>query len=109
MRVMMKEADVLRQVLDYLAARHVFAFRLGTGRFFGQYKGRNWAFKAHSMGAGAADIMAQLPSGQLCWIEVKGPNRVQRPAQRLFQEWVELQWKHRYLIIHSIDDLVGIV
>lgn len=102
-----REKDILRQVLDYLAVKHIFAFRLGTGAFFGDYHGRSWAFKAHSLGPGAADILA-LPATGVLWIEVKAPYGRQRPAQKLFEQYVT-GWGHRYVLARSVDDLAGVL
>jgi hypothetical protein len=104
----MKETHIVHQILDYLAAKHIFAFQIGTGMFFGQYKGKSWAFKAHSLGPGAADILCQRTDLVLLWIECKVPGRAQGRAQRQFEDWVT-SLGHRYVIARSIDDLAGIV
>jgi hypothetical protein len=103
----LRESDVLHQVLDYLAVRHVFAFRLSTGAFFGDHKGKGWAFRSHSLGPGAADILAFGPSGPI-WIECKAPRGRQRPSQKVFETLVK-DWGHVYLVVRSIDDLAGVI
>jgi hypothetical protein len=100
----MKESAVLKQVMDYLQARRVFAFRLGTGAFFFEHR----AFRAHSLGPGAADILA-LPQGKPpVWIEVKATGGRQRAEQCIF-EAVVLTEGHKYVLAYSIDDLEGIL
>lgn len=99
----LRERDVVRQALDYLAAGHKFAIRLNTGSFYDA--GR--VFHAHNLGRGVADILV-VPPGAV-WVECKGPNGRQRPDQKLFQEWVETRWGHKYVLTRSIDDLVGLV
>lgn len=49
-----KESDIQRCIMDGLAAKRIFAFRLNTGgtKIAGGY------FRAHTLGKGAADILA---------------------------------------------------
>lgn len=98
----MKERDILRQVLDWLAAEHKFAIRLNTGSFYDA--GR--AFHAHNLGAGVADVLI-VPPGAV-WCEAKGPNGRQRPEQKQFEQWV-IGYGHKYILTRSVDDLAGIV
>lgn len=97
----LRERDILKQILDYLAAQRIFAFRLSTGYFFDG--GR--AFRSHSLGAGTADILAFR--GVPIWIECKAPNGRLRPAQKNFQRFVT-DWGHKYVVAYSIDDLKAI-
>ena len=99
----MKEAAILRQIADYLSAQRIFFFRLNTGSLFGGSE-RRWAFRAHSLGAGAADILA-LPAGlPPLWIEVKNQRGRQSQAQKEFERTVREQG-HKYVVARSIDDL----
>lgn len=97
----MRERDILKQVLDYLAAEHKFAIRLNTGSFYDGHR----AFRAHNLGPGVADILI-VPPGST-WVECKGPNGRQRREQKLFEQWV-LQFGHKYILTRSIDDLVNV-
>jgi hypothetical protein len=54
----MTESQIVRQILDYLAAERIFAFRLNTSAFSGEHKGKRWFTRSHSLGAGAADILS---------------------------------------------------
>ena len=103
-----KEGDIVHQLLDYLWAKGIFAFQLGTGRFFGEHKGKVWAFKAHSLGRGASDILALPYPRPPHWIEAKRPGSTQSPAQKQFEIWVE-EYGFVYLLASSIDDLKGIL
>lgn len=94
----MKESLIVRQVLDYLAAKRIFAFQLGTGRFY--FQGR--AFKSHSLGAGASDILA--PAEGSIWIEVKTEHGRQSAVQRSFERMVRDRGD-RYVLARGVDDL----
>ena len=100
----MRERDVIHQILDYLAVKHVFAFQLSTGTFYDS--GRR--FRSHSLGPGAADICCLFLDRPPVWIETKSPRGRQRDSQRIFQKWVE-SVGHIYVLARSIDDLAGIV
>lgn len=112
----MKEADVQRVILDWLAARRIYALRLNTGA--GWRKGR--PIKAHSGGAGVADILAfvrvtvgmSLGVGEISvplWIEVKSDHRgVQSPEQINFEAKVRGEG-HEYIVARRLDDVVGAV
>ena len=114
----MKEQDIQKCILDYLAAEHIFAFRLNTGGA----KVHGGFLRSHSLGAGAADILA-MPricesghrnclelSGKFhgeitpTWIEVKNTKGRQSAEQKSFQEYVE-GLGHRYILARSVDDV----
>lgn len=42
---MKREKDILKLVLDYLAARHIEHYRMQSGKVIGSYMGRNWAVR----------------------------------------------------------------
>lgn len=119
MRLTPTEAETQKAILQLLAAYGVYAFRLNTaairtdGRFF----------RAHSLGAGAADIFA-LPiihtaywKGSPCgheltigqpqplWIEVKSPTGKQSQEQASFQREVESRGCY-YLLARSVEDVM---
>src|SRR5215468_1130932 len=97
----MKEAEVLKQIRDYLAAKRIFNFRLSTGSFFFEDR----AFRAHLLGQGAADIVCPPPG--TVWIEVKNEKGQQTFRQKAFEELVK-GYGHKYVLARSIDDLQGI-
>jgi hypothetical protein len=104
----MPERDLLKAVLDYLAAEHVLAFRMAVGattvgnRFF------RWGTP------GMADVIAfpvwhdcgKAKMGSVLWLETKTAKGKQSPLQRSFQLQVE-EYGHRYAIIRSLDDLIS--
>lgn len=98
----MKESDIQRTILDGLAACKIFAFRLNTGgtKIAGGY------FRAHTLGKGAADILAfplQLASGVL-WIEVKTAKGILSPEQLSFHKRVR-EYGHDYLVARDWNDV----
>lgn len=100
------EGALLRLVLDYLAARHIFSLRMQTGVL------RNPAGRPVTFGVpGQADILAFIrrrgafrDSIDPVWIELKAPKGKQSDIQKSFQAKVEAEG-HRYLLIRSLDDL----
>lgn len=118
MRVAPTEAETQKAILDLLTAKRIFAFRMNTAAF----KAYKRFFRAHSLGAGAADIFAlptvlttfwkDSPCGHELivaephpvWIEVKSPTGKQTPQQKNFQQYVEEKGFH-YLLARSVDDV----
>lgn len=118
-----KESDIQRTILDGLAAKRVFAFRLNTAAM----KVGKRFFRAHSLGAGAADILALpradklktcffneltgeyefagAPSGIL-WIECKTAKGTLSPEQESFRDSVKNRG-HNYLVARSWEDVAG--
>jgi len=107
------ESQIVRQILDYLAAEHVFAFRLNTSAFSGEYKGKRWFTRSHSLGSGVSDILALPEIYDICadtdmilptWIECKTENGKQSEHQKCFQIYVE-SLGHKYILARSVDDI----
>lgn len=111
----MSESDIQKAILDYLAARHVLAFRMQTGQ--AKMGDRYVRFGTPGM----ADILAfpHIPivlfKGENryetiidrllpLWIEVKADKGKQSPLQKSFQEQVEDEG-HRYIVARSIEDV----
>lgn len=104
------ENGVKKAVLDLLAAEGIFAFRLNTGAMVIEGKSRRF-FQAHSLGRGAADILAfpKVHNGSVhahpLWIEVKRPGGVQSEYQRSFARQVA-DAGHSYMLAESSDDVI---
>jgi hypothetical protein len=110
------ESDIQKAILDYLAARHVLAFRMQTGqakmgdryvRFGTQGMADILAFKHRKTGFLASpaiegdytkDVIVPL------WIEMKTDKGKQSPFQKSFQEQVEDEG-HMYIVARSIEDV----
>jgi hypothetical protein len=115
----MKESHIQKAILEYLAARHIFALRMQTGASISEYGGKKRMIRYGV--AGCADILAfprfGLLSGNLrndglsggipepVWLEVKSDTGKQSELQRSFQEQVEREG-HRYFVVRSIDDVI---
>jgi hypothetical protein len=101
---MTPEGQILKAVLDYLAARHILAFRMNTGSLKDS-RGIPVRFGTPGM----ADVLA-FPQvngyPDICWIECKAAKGKQSPLQRSFQEQVEKEG-HRYVVARSIEDLAA--
>lgn len=118
-----READVLKAVTDYLAAKRIWFERRNTGAFKGEHNGRR-RFVRFSR-PGTADVMALIgycskcgfrapcpnPGDQILhaiyWLECKAPTGRQSEAQKEFEREVTEQGM-KYAIIRSIEDLKGI-
>jgi hypothetical protein len=114
-----KESDIQRQILDYLAAKRIMAFRMNTGMMRGEHKGKAWAVRFGT--PGMADVLAfpklvgffqhSANSGLYneCtipyWIEVKAPKGKQSELQKSFQAQVEAEG-HKYVLARSIDEVM---
>ena len=105
MRLTSTEAEIQKGIMDYLAARRVFAIRINTGTF---QNGKRF-IQAHSAGAGLADILA-FPRIGFCtmpvplWIEVKSASGRQSVEQKYFQQKVRSE-AHLYVLARSIEDV----
>jgi hypothetical protein len=111
----MKESQIQKAILDYLAARHVMSFRMQVGAFSSEYKGKKRFMRVGT--PGMADILA-FPRKLICdngndkwdmtpfplWLEVKSDTGKQSELQKSFQAQVEAEG-HGYAIVRSIDDV----
>ncbi len=100
------ERMVLHSIMDYLAAKRIYAVRMNSGSMVGETNGKRWRIGLHE--AGTADILA-LPIAEQglfwpTWIEVKRPGGKQSDLQRLFADKVTAEGM-RYILAYSIDDL----
>ncbi len=104
----------MRAILDYLAAKRIFAVRMNSGTQVRVDGGKRRAI--HMNAPGTADVLA-FPSkqrgvddkGNWCdfleitptWIEVKSAKGKQSELQKSFQAKVESEG-HRYILVRSI-------
>lgn len=107
------EREILRAVMDWLAAKRIFAVRMNSGTQIGSHAGKKWAI--HMNAPGTADLLAfvttnhvhgpeRLPMQRVYWLECKTATGKQSPLQKSFQAQVEAEG-HRYRIVRSIEDL----
>jgi hypothetical protein len=105
----LSEAMIQASILEYLAARHIFAMRLNSGTMMSTYKEKS--YRTALCAPGTADILA-FPKERWegvwhvrpLWIECKSATGKQTPVQKLFQHQVEDEG-HKYIIARSIDDV----
>jgi hypothetical protein len=118
------ETAILRSIMDYLAARHVLAFRMQSGATVSTYKGKSRMVRYGV--PGMADILTfpMLKIRYQCdifggkyheeafhgptWIEVKTATGKQSELQKSFQTQVERE-HHRYGICRSIEDVEALL
>jgi hypothetical protein len=108
----MKESAIQKQILDYLSAKGILAFRMQTGATLSSYKGKSRMVRYGV--PGMADVLACPfdPCGDgvdrpcFLWIEVKAEGGRQTELQESFQYQVESHG-HYYMVARSIDDLEG--
>jgi hypothetical protein len=108
----LSEAMIQRQILDYLAALHIFAMRMNSGTQVIKDRAHRRVIRMHE--PGTADILA-FPHDEdrayewnrypvVLWIEVKSATGKQTPVQKSFQRQVEAEG-HQYAICRSISDV----
>ena len=108
------EGSLLKLILDYLAAKHVFAMRMNTGavkmddkrfmRFGTPGCADMIAFSPAKYISQRADGRSQSILQRVIWIEVKSPKGKQSDLQKSFQAKVESEG-HMYILARSLEDV----
>jgi hypothetical protein len=94
-----KESDIQRQILDYLALKRIFHYRNNSGAFVDSNK------HFYRFGAlGSPDIICVI-AGQYVGIEVKAPKGRQSDHQKEFQKNLE-EAGGKYVLAYSLDDVM---
>jgi hypothetical protein len=101
----MKESDVQRAILDYLALRRIFHYRNNSGAFAIPASATHQRRFFRAGVVGAPDIVCVI-DGQYVGIEVKAPKGRQSEHQKEFQRQLESAGG-RYILAHSMDDVVA--
>ena len=104
------EGQILTAILQYLAAKHIFAMRMNTGAVASEYKGKKRFVRFGT--PGCADILAfkTVHIGIVniytvpVWIEAKTAKGKQSELQKSFQWKVESEG-HLYIIARGIEDV----
>jgi Holliday junction resolvase len=95
----MRESDIQRQILDYLALKGIFAYRNNSGAFDNGHGG------FYRFGAvGSPDIICVI-DGQYVGIEVKAARGRQSEHQKEFQKKLEAAGG-KYILAYSLDDFL---
>ena len=97
----MRESDIQREILDFLAAMRIPALRVNSGRI---WAGRNRCLKFGD--EGFPDLLAWPGRGITLAIEVKRPAEALTPAQ--------IDWAHKlrdkgiqYLVARSVEEVAA--
>ena len=99
------EGALQRLVLDWLAAKHIFAIRMNVGAILMQ-ESPGTRFLRFGV-PGMADILAfpQVNGApDIVWLELKAPKGKQSELQKSFQAKVESEG-HKYLLIRDLSEL----
>ena len=99
----MKESEIQRQILDYLALKRIFHYRNNSGAMVSEYKGKKRFMRFGA--TGSPDIVCVI-KGQYVGLEVKTPKGKQSEHQKAFQKKLEAAGG-RYLLVRSFDDVVA--
>ena len=95
----LKESDLQKQILDYLAWKRIFHYRNNSGAFVDSQK------HFYRLGAlGSPDIICVI-GGQYVGIEVKAPNGKPSDHQKEFQKQLEAAGG-RYVLAYSLEDVM---
>jgi VRR-NUC domain len=97
--VPIKEKDIQRTILDYLAAKRIFHRKINNVGIFKQSTGSY----IPSQSVGMPDIIAVV-NGRIIGIEVKRPGGPQSPGQKQFQKELETAGG-LYFLVHSVEEL----
>lgn len=126
MRLIATEAENQKAILELLLIEGVFAFRINTASFVieGGATGKRRFLRSHSLGAGAADIRADVRVQRVfwkgtprelildfhipLWLEVKTVTGQQSAEQVSFQDFVE-RHGHVYAVVRSTDDVLDVL
>lgn len=97
----MRETDIQRQILDYLKAIKVYAWRQNTMGVPLKGGGFRPASKT-----GVSDIIGVLSGGQALFIEVKQPKKDLTENQKQFKIEVERQGA-LHITAHSVEEVIS--
>ena len=103
----LRETDIVRACLEYLAARKIMAWRSNSGAVKATYGGKT-RFVRFNSAKGMSDICAILPGGRFCAIEVKRPGGKMTEDQERFQDDVERSGGYA-IMVTSVDELMGFI
>ena len=112
-KAMLSEAMIQGAILEYLAARHVFAIRMNSGTQIIKDGSHRRVIRLHD--PGTADILAfprpitwEDQGLTPLWLEVKSETGKQSPIQKSFQHQVEEEG-HVYRLVRSIEDVKSVL
>lgn len=98
----MKETEIQKQILQYLSYRPGVYWRMNTGAFAGEYKGKK-RFVRFGV-PGFSDIIG-VRDGQMIAIEVKAEKGKMSVFQQEFRTNIEINGG-KYVLARSVDDVI---
>ena len=101
------ETDLVRACRQFLALYGVFAIRVNSGAFVGNYQGRR-RFARFNSEPGCSDILGCLPDGKFLAVECKMPGKRLSAAQQSFLDAVCRQGGLG-VVVHSIAELDSVL
>jgi hypothetical protein len=96
----MREADLQRQILDYLALKRIFHYRNNSGGFRDSHQ------HFYRFGALGSPAIICVINGRYIGIEVKAPRGRQNDNQIEFQRQLE-KAGGKYILVYNLDDVVN--
>ena len=98
----MKESDLQKLILDYLAARKIFHFRNNSGAMQKEYKGKSYFMRFGC--PGSPDIVCCI-NRQFVGIEVKGEKGKQSEVQKVFENSL-IDSGGKYILAYNLEDVI---
>jgi hypothetical protein len=112
-----RESQIVRAIMDYLAVCQVLSFRMNTGAIGGTHKGKQrfvrfgvvgmadiLAFRVQHRGVGDQGNWCSFTEITPLWIECKTATGKQSEHQKSFQKQVE-EHGHKYIVARGIEDV----
>jgi hypothetical protein len=99
------EADIQKQILEYLARRRIFAWRQNSGAVVYEDRNRDKRFVRFASVNGISDILGILPDGRMLAIEVKKRGKKPSKKQRIFLETIR-ENNGVAIVAYSLDDVI---
>lgn len=103
--MILAEHDIQKQILEYLAIRHIFAWRQNSGAVVYQDQYENRRFVRFASVNGISDILGILPDGRMLAIEVKKRGKKPSKKQRIFLETIR-ENNGVAIVAYSLDDVI---
>lgn len=99
----MRESELQKQILDYLAYQKGKYWRVNSGGVRAQYKGKERFFRFNTM-PGISDILGILPDGRFFACEVKVKSNKPTKAQQDFIDMINY-WGGVGVVAYDLNDV----
>ena len=101
-----REQEIVKAILQYLAANRILAWRVTTGAHVATYKGTSRLVRFGT--PGMPDIAGVLPGGRALFLEVKARHGRLNPHQQRMISWL-LATGALVAVVRSIADTRGVL